>query len=104
MPLHPAARPAPPPSPTSQAPTRRPSPARCSQPRATPSPLVLLLGQARDAVALAPAASRRRVDLPTPPDRPATAGPPHPAVDRPPCREEPAVGLPARPRRTAAPR
>src|SRR6266508_2668927 len=64
VPLHPAAHPAgsrrhrqgpgdprpappthraPPPSPTSQAPTRRPSAARCGQPRATPSPLVLLL-------------------------------------------------------------
>src|SRR6266542_4299335 len=116
MPLHPAARTArprrrrqgpgdprpassthraPPPSPTSQAPTRRPSPARCSQPRATPSPLVLLLGQARDAVALAPAAGRRRVDLPAPPDRPAAAGPGGAATDRPPRQGGPPLGLPA---------
>ncbi len=90
---------APPPSPTSQAPTRRPSPARCRQPRPPPSPLVLLLGQARDAVALASAAGRRRVDLSTPPDRPAAAGPGGATADRPPRQGEPPLGLPADQRR-----
>jgi len=81
VPLRPAARPAgprrrrqgpgdprpapptrrpPPADPTSQAGVRRPRHARCSQPRAAPSPLVVLLGQARDAVALASAAGGRR--------------------------------------------
>src|SRR6266545_3417030 len=64
-----------PPSPTSQAPTRRPRPARRGQPGATQNPLVLLPGHARDAAALAPAAGRRRLDLPALPDRPAAAGP-----------------------------
>src|SRR6266704_1458504 len=53
---------------------------------------VLLLGQARDAVALASAAGRRRVDLPTPPDRPATTGPGGAAADRPPRQENPRWG------------
>jgi hypothetical protein len=115
VPLHPAARPArpresrqgpgdprpaspthraPPPSPTSQAPTRRPSPARRGQPRAAPTPVVVLLRPARDAVGLASAAGRRRVDLPAPPHRPAAAEPRGAAADRPPGQGEPDLGLP----------
>ena len=48
------------------------------------------------------AAGRRRVDLP-PPDRPAAAGPGRPAADRPPGQGELPLGLPAHPRRAAAP-
>jgi hypothetical protein len=47
---------------------------------------------------------RRRLDLPAPPDRPATAGPGPPAVDRPAGQREPHLGRPAQQGRTAAPR
>jgi hypothetical protein len=97
-PAPPTRRP-PPADPTSQAGARRPRHARCSQPRATPSPLVVLLGHARDAVALASAAGGRRVDLPAPPDRPAAVGPGGAAADRPPRQGEPPLGLPADQRR-----
>ena len=73
----------------------RPSSTRCSQPRAAPCALVVLPGQAGDAVALASAACRWGVDLPAPPDRPAAAGPGGAAVDRPPRQGEPPLGLPA---------
>jgi|SRR6266508_4132263 len=72
-PAPPTRRPASP-DPTSQAGARRPRAARRGQPRPAPGPLVLLPGEARHAPALAPAAGRRRLDLPTPPDRPAAAG------------------------------
>jgi hypothetical protein len=51
----------------SHVPSSNPPTEPCSQQSAASSPslLVLLLGQARHAVALAPAAGRRRVDLPT---------------------------------------
>jgi hypothetical protein len=68
--------------------------------RAAPSPLVVLLRATRHTAALAPTAGRRRLDLPAPPDRPATAGPGGPTPDRPPGQGEPSVGLPAHQRRT----
>jgi hypothetical protein len=88
-----------PPSPTSHALTRRPSSTRCSQPRAAPCPLVLLPGQARDAVGLASAAGRWGVDLPAPPHRPAAAGSGGAAADRPPGQGEPDLGIPTDQRR-----
>src|SRR6266498_4372689 len=54
-------RPAPP-GPTTQVRTCRPGAAGRDQPRAAPSPLVVLLRQAGDVAALAPAAGRRCLD------------------------------------------
>jgi putative transposase len=71
---------------------RRPSPARRGQPGPAPSPLILLLRQARDADALTPAAGRRRLDLPAPSDRPVTTGPRRPTAHHPPRRGEPRWG------------
>jgi hypothetical protein len=51
----------------------RPRPAGRDQPRAAPIALVLLLGQARDATALAPPPDRRVVDLPASRTRATTA-------------------------------
>jgi hypothetical protein len=79
----------------SQAPTRRPGPARRSQPRPAEITLVVLPRAARDAVALASAAGRRRMDLPVAPDRAAAAEPRCTAVDRPPGQGEPDLGLSA---------
>jgi hypothetical protein len=59
-----------------------------------PDPVGRALRPARDAVALASAAGRRRVDLPAPPDRPATAGSGGAAADRPPGQGAPLLGLP----------
>jgi hypothetical protein len=98
----PPARGAAPPDPASQAGARRSSAARRRQPGAAPRPLVVLLRAARDVAPLASAPGRRRVDLPTP-DRPATAELGGAAADRPPGQGEPALGLPAHPRRAAAP-
>jgi hypothetical protein len=72
--------------------------ALCSPPSAAPAPslLVVLRRQAGDAAALAPAAGRRRLDLPAPRNR-ATATRPGAAADRPP------LGLPAQQGRTPAP-
>src|SRR4029453_4947807 len=97
------ARRAPPPSRTPQARTCRPGAARCGQPRPAPGGLVVLPRQARDPAALASAAGRRRVDLSTP-DGPTTIGSGGAAADRPPSQGEPAVGLPAHPRRAATAR
>jgi hypothetical protein len=51
--------------------------------------------EARDAAALAPAAGRRRLDLPASPDRSAAAEPSGTAVDRPPGQGEPGPGAAA---------
>jgi hypothetical protein len=64
---------------------------RCA-PRAAPSPLVVLPRAARDVVALASAAGRRRVDLPALPDRPAAAEPRGTAADRPPRQRRTPTG------------
>jgi hypothetical protein len=56
---------------------------------------------AADAVALAPAAGRRRVDLSASPSRTPTAGRRHAAADRPPGHGESPLGLSAHPRRAA---
>ena len=56
-------------TPTTQVRTCRPCGARRDQPCVAPGPLVVLLRQAGDAVALAPAARRRRLDLPAPRNR-----------------------------------
>jgi hypothetical protein len=55
-----------PPSRTSEAGARRPCPTRGGQPGTAAVALVVLLGQARDAAALASPPHRRRLDLPTP--------------------------------------
>jgi hypothetical protein len=65
------------------------------------SPLVLLPRQARDVAATGTADGSPRLDLPAPPDRPATAWPGRPAADRPAGPEELPLGLPAHPRRAA---
>ena len=68
-----------------------------------PSPLVMLLREARDAAALAPPPGRRRVDLPASRSGTAIAQPRRPAAHRAPGQGEPALGLPAHPGRTPAP-
>ena len=78
--------------PTSQAGARRPGAAGRDQPGAASIPLVVLLRAARDVAALAPAPGRRHLDLPAPPDRPATAGPADPTADRSPGEGEPTWG------------
>jgi len=93
-----------PPNTEAQAGARRPSAAGRHQPRRAQITLVLLPREARDAVALASTAGRRRLDLPAPPDRTTTAGPAGAAADRPPGQGEPALRLPAHRRRTPAPR
>jgi hypothetical protein len=65
--------------------------ARRQQPRLAPSLLVVLRRQAGDAAGLAPAAGRRRLDLPAPRNR-ATATRPGAAADRPLGRENPRWG------------
>jgi hypothetical protein len=72
------------------------------QPCAPPNPVVLLPRHPADAVALAPVAGRRRVDLPASPSRTSTPGPRHAAADRPPGHGESPLGLPAHPRRAPA--
>ena len=67
-------------------------------------PLVVLLCAARDAPALAPTARRRRLDLSQPQTWPTAARPRDPTAHHPPGQGEPALGLPAHPRRAAAPR
>jgi hypothetical protein len=88
-------------TPRPRAPARRPGPARSGQPRPTEITLVVLPRAARDAAALASSAGRRRLDLPTPPDRPPTTRPGRTAADRPAGNREPALGLPAHQRRAA---
>jgi hypothetical protein len=88
----PAARRAPPPGSTTQARACRPRLACRDQPRAAQVPLVLLLGHPTDAAALAPAADRRRVDLPASRTRTTAAGPGRTSADRPPRQGEPALG------------
>src|SRR6266511_223513 len=83
-----------PPGSTSKVRTRRPCPAGGAQPRAATGPVVLLPGQARDAAALAPPPSRRRVDLPASRTWASAARRAPAAVDRPPCRREFPLGLP----------
>jgi hypothetical protein len=90
-----------PPAPTTPAGARRSSPARREQPRAAPRPLVLRPRQARDAAALAPAAGRRRLDLPASPTRTTLTRHRYGAADRPLGQGEPLVGLPAHPGRAA---
>src|SRR6266496_4898082 len=99
-PAPPAHRPATP-APTTQAGTRRPRPARRSQPRPATRPLVVLLGHPGHPAALASPPGRRRVDLPASLDRPAAAGSGGAAADCPPCQGEPPLGLPAYPGRAA---
>jgi hypothetical protein len=90
-----------PPDPTTQVRTCRPRGARRHQPRLAPGPLVVLPRQAGDAAALAPAAGRRRLDLPAPRHRATATGPGAAAADRPPGHREPALGLPAHQGRAA---
>jgi hypothetical protein len=97
----PACRP-PSPDSTSEAGAGGSGPARRGQPRAAAVPLVVLLREARHVAWLAPAAGRRRVDLPAPPDWPATAGPGGPTTDRSAGQGESPVGLPAHQGRTPA--
>jgi putative transposase len=52
----------------------------------------VLLRQARDVAALAPAAGKRRLDLPAPRTRPTATGPGAAAADRPPGQREPSLG------------
>ena len=88
---------------TPQAPARRPRPARRVQPGTAALPLVVLLRAARHAAALASAAGRRCLDLPHQPGRP-PLDQELPVADHPPGQREPALELPAHPRRTATPR
>jgi hypothetical protein len=81
-----------PPNQTTQARSCRPGGACRHQPRLAPSPLVVLLRQARDAAALAPAAGRRRLDLPAPRNRSTSARPGAAAAHRPPGPGEPTLG------------
>jgi hypothetical protein len=125
MPLHAAARPArprrrregsgdprsappagcvAPPDAPSQARTCRPGAARCDQPRAAQSPLVVFLRHTADAAALAPPAGGRRMDLLGPWGRATAAGRGRPTADHPPGPGEPSLGLPAHQGRTPAPR
>jgi hypothetical protein len=90
-----------PPNQTTQARSCRPSGACRHQPRLVPSPLVVLLRQARDAAALAPAAGRRRLDLPAPRNRSTSTRPGAAAAHRPPGPGEPTLGLPTHPGRAA---
>src|SRR5215216_6779072 len=57
------------------------------------APLVVLLRPARDAAAVAQAAGCRRLDLPAPPHRPATARPGGAAAGCPPGQGESTLGL-----------
>jgi len=84
---------APPSGSTTQAGVGRPGAAGRGQSCPAPSPLVVLPGEARDAAALAPASCRRRMDLPAPPVRPATAGPACTTADRPAGQGKPDLGL-----------
>ena len=93
-----------PPDPAAQAGTRRPRHARRPQPTAAPSPLVLLHRHSADAAALASTNDRRRLDLPASRTRATTAGRTPAAADRALGHREPALGIPAHPRRVAAPR
>jgi hypothetical protein len=86
-----------------QAGASRPGPARGDQPRPAPDPLVVLLRQARDTAALAPAHGRRRLDLPTPRTRTTADGPRRSAADPPAGQGEPALGLPTHQGRTPTP-
>jgi putative transposase len=81
-----------PPDPTTQIRTCRPRCARRHQPCVAPSPLVVLPRQAGDAAALAPAAGRRRPDLPAPRTRATPAQPGAAAADRPLGQGEPSLG------------
>src|SRR6266540_3940438 len=90
------------PAPTTQAGTRRPCPARRSQPRPTTRPLVVLLRHPRHPAALASPPGRRRMDPPTSRPRTTAAGRRGPAADHPPGHREPALGLPAPQGRTPA--
>ena len=83
-----------------------PPTAPCSPPSADccPSPLVLLHRHPADAAALASTNDRLRLDLPTSWTRATTAGRTRAAADRPLGHREPALGLPAHPRRVVAPR
>jgi hypothetical protein len=104
VPLHPTARPT---SPTHrlrrqvQRPKLHPPTEPCSPRSAAccPDPVGVILRPARDAVVLALAAGRRRLDLPASPDRPAAAGPGGAAADRPPGQGEPPLGRPTDQRR-----
>jgi hypothetical protein len=78
--------------PTSHAGAHRPGPAGRGQPRAAPSPLVVLLGEARDVAGLAPPPRRGRMDLPAPRTGTTAARPRHPAADHPPRHREPSLG------------
>jgi hypothetical protein len=84
----------------------RPPTGRCSPRSAacSPGPAGRASSCSRRRWGLAPAAGRWRLDLPAPPDGPATAGPGDPTADRPPGQGEPHLGLPAHQGRTAAPR
>jgi hypothetical protein len=84
-----------PPDPTTQIRTCRPRCARRHQPCVAPSPLVVLPRQAGDAAALAPAAGRRRPDLPAPRTRATPAQPGAAAADRPLGQGEPSLGTSA---------
>ena len=64
----------------------------------------MLLRNSGHAAPLASAAGRRRLDLPAPRNRATAPGPGTAATDHPPGQGEPALGLPAHPRRTATPR
>jgi hypothetical protein len=87
----PAHRPSPA-SPASQAEACRSGPARRHQPCASEITLVLLVREARDAVALAPTLGRGCLDLPASPAGPATACPGGGAGDRPPRPRESSLG------------
>ena len=63
----------------------------------------MLLRQARDAAALAPAHGRRRLDLPTPRTRTTADGPRRSAADSPAGQEEPPLGIPTHQGRTPTP-
>jgi hypothetical protein len=79
------------------------APACRRQPHPAQSPLVVGLRHPGDAAGLAPAPGRRHLDLPPPWSRATITRRGRPAAHRPPGQRQPPLGLPAHPRRSAAP-
>ena len=92
-----------PPAPTPQAPAPSPRAACGAQPPGAQAAMVDLRGHARDAASLAPPHGAPTLDLPSPTTRPATDSQLGTDLDRTAGHREPALGLPAHPRGTAAP-